>query len=629
MNATESANAFADLKQSLRAALETYSNVHRGSGQFSVVTTHLFERARKVVLEHLGLNHGKAEVIFCTPQRAAAYEARLGCVILHSLSSHDIGLPVGVRALVFKRGALARALPVETGGGTARLVSREWVIWAKAPGRFEPGTPAIVNIIAFARALQVLRQHGLDSFRPAPDEPERTTECLYHDELDPFSGQALLDRLRQTHMGGEIQVPTHEGTRSYVNLDNAASTPTFSPIWETYCEALQHSHTAGLAVIHEVKAICAQALGAPASDYDVLFTSNTTEAINIVAKAPYSPAEPDIEPVVLNTLLEHNSNELPWRAIPGHSLIRLPFDDEGFISLQEFESVLKAYNEEQHHGKRRIHLVALSGASNVLGTFSDLAAIATITHRYGARLLVDGAQLVAHRSVDMATCGIDYLVFSAHKAYAPFGAGALVARKGLLTLPQAQLDSLEASGNENTAGIAALGKALVLLQRIGLRVIQAHESELTAHALERLSQVQGLRIFGVKSAASAHFAQKGGVIAFCFERPMPKHTALELAKRGVGVRYGCHCSHLLVKRLHKIPPFLERVQWAIVSLFPQMELPGVVRASLGIENTKQDIDALVTALGEIVTPAKGPPRENSFRTRLNGFVQTAAGRVYS
>ena len=112
--------------------------------------------------------------------------------------------------------------------------------------------------------------------------------------------------------------------------------------------------------------------------------------------------------------------------------MRLNVDDEGFIDLKELETLLSAYNQENRHGDKRIRLVAVSGASNVLGIFNDLAEISRLVHQYGAHLLVDGAQMVAHRKVDMAALDLDYLVFSAHKVYAPFGSGVLAARKGLL-----------------------------------------------------------------------------------------------------------------------------------------------------------------------------------------------------
>ncbi len=332
---------------------------------------------------------------------------------------------------------------------------------------------------------------------------------------------------------------------------------------------------------------------------------------------------------MLNTLLEHNSNELPWRTIPGVSLIRLPVDAEGFLDLNELEARLRAYNQEGQHGNKRIKLVTVSGASNVLGTCNDLAEISRIAHRYGARLLVDAAQLVAHRKVETAGWGIDYLAFSAHKVYAPFGVGVLLVRKGLLNFDPAELALIRASGEENVAGIAALGKALVLLQRIGLDIIQEEEQALTARALRGLAQVPGLKLYGVKDPDSSRFAQKGGVIAFDLGNILPSRVAGALAERGgIGVRYGCHCAHLLIKRLVGVPPLLEQLQGLILILFPRVALPGIVRVSLGIENSAEDVDALIDVLDEIA----GQPRaavDGDGRRQMDDFARAAAQRVYA
>jgi len=627
---TQNANAvWIDLENSVRSVMETYSNVHRGSGQFSVVTSALYEQARKVVLRFVGLDAGRHTVAFCSPRQAEMLRGQFGAETRYCLSSEDIGLPLGVQALIVKKNALRRVIPSETGGGTARLVSREWVVWTKGEGRFEAGTPAIVNVITFARALQLLGQYGIASFESTTNGDASVTAMIYGDSPNAFSGAELLRELRQKHLGSDVLVPTRDGSRAYVNLDNAASTPTYAPILDTFCAAMRMSPEARRGIVQEVKAICARALGAPASDYDVLFTSNTTEAINLVARSLICEQASGVEPVIVNTLLEHNSNELPWRAVTGHSQLRIPADAEGIVDLSGLDELLRAYNQAHSHGKQRIRLVAVTGASNVLGTFNDLDKISKIVHEYGARLLVDGAQLVAHRRVDMECSGIDYLAFSAHKMYAPFGAGALVVKKGCLHFDPRVLASIEASGSSNAAGIAAMGKAFVLLQRIGMDLVQKEEQALTAHALERLSEVQGIRIFGINSPKSERFAQKGGVIAFVLDKCMPKKAAEELAEIGaIGVRYGCHCSHILVKRLHKIPPFLERFQQLIVKLFPKLELPGVVRVSFGLENTPEQIDALVATLNEVMINSKSATQVIPFRKRLNGFVVAVARRIY-
>ena len=630
------AAVFAELERGVHAALETYSNVHRGSGHNSLVSTHLYEQAREIVLEHLGLNKDKYVIIFCTPRRAELLKAQLKPGSYHSLSSQDIGLPLGVRALAVKRKALPKNIPFQTGGGTARLVSPGWVIWAKSPDKFEAGTPAIVNIIAFARALRLVQQFGQDAFHEADSEKLAAADILYHDELEQFSGRDLLAELRQTLIGRGVCVPTTAGTRPYINLDNAASTPTFTPIWETVCQTWRQPRPVQRGIIHEVKSICAGALGAPLADYDVIFTSNTTEAINLVAESLRQESGPGLKPVVVNTILEHNSNELPWRTLPGFSLIRLPVDAEGFVNLNELEALLRAYNQESQYGQKRIKLVAVSGASNVLGVCNDLAEISRIVHRYGAHLLVDAAQLVAHRQVEVERWGIDYLAFSAHKVYAPFGSGALVVRKGLLQFSPAELELIQSSGEENVGGLAALGKALVLLQRIGLDVIQEEEQALSGRALRGLAQIPSLEVYGVKDPASPRFAHKGGAIVFRLEGLRANGVAKELAEQGgIGVRYGCHCAHMLVKRLLNIHPLLEQFQGLLLTLFSQLSLPGLTRVSLGLQNNAEEIDALLRVLGQIARQPR-PGADNPFSSKqtdvqrqMGDFARAAARRVYT
>jgi selenocysteine lyase/cysteine desulfurase len=618
----------AELERGVQAALETYSNVHRGSGHNSMASTHLFEQARDIVLEYLGLNKSQYTVIFCTPRRAETLKAHLKAGSYQCLSSQDVGLPLGIRALAVKRRALPKGIPFQTGGGTARLVSPGWVIWAHAPDRFEAGTPAIVSIIAFAKALQLSQRFGKGVLQDAAAETCSATDILHRDELEKYSGQALLEELRKTLIGRGVRVPTLQGEKTFINLDNGASTPTFAPIWNAVRQTWRQPRQVRQEIVHEVKSICAGLLGAPLASYDVIFTSNTTEAINLVAES----LSRESEPVILNTLLEHNSNELPWRMIPGASLVRLPVDAEGFIDLNEMETVLRTYNQEGRHGTKRIKLVAVSGASNVLGVFNDLAAISRIVHLYGAKLLVDGAQLVAHRKVEMEKCGIDYLAFSAHKAYAPFGSGVLVARKGQLNFSPDELDLIQTSGEENTGGIAALGKAFVLLQRIGLDVIQEEEQSLTRQTLLGLAQIPGLTIYGIKNPDSPRFAQKGGVIVFSLKQYMPNRVAKELAEQGgIGVRYGCHCAHLLIKHLLDVGPFLERFQGLLLTVLPQIALPGVVRVSLGIENSQEEIDTLIHVLGIIAQQAASTHNglsRKEVRQQMNDFVGAASRTVY-
>jgi selenocysteine lyase/cysteine desulfurase len=622
-------DAFTELEQGVFAALETYSNVHRGSGQNSVVTTYLYERARDIVLNYLGLNKGKYVVIFCSTRGGDALKTNLEPESYQSVSSHDFGLSLGVMALAVRRKALPKGAPLRAGGGTTTLVSPVWAIWAKAPHKFEAGTPSIINIITFARALLIIRKSGKDYFINPSSEKLTATDILYRDELEEYSGRELLEELRQTLIGRNISVPIAEGVRPYINLDNSASTPAFTPVWNAVRQTLRQSIEIQREVIFEVKSVCSHILGAPQDKYDIIFSSNATEAINLVAESLGHESLPGTDTVVLSTILEHTSNDLPWRLIPQITMERLYVDSEGFLDLIELDNVLSAYNQKGLHGNKRIRIMAMSGASNVLGTINDLEEISRIVHKYGARLLVDAAQLVAHRKVEMDRCGIDYLAFSAHKVYAPFGTGVLVIRKDLLNFNDSELEKIKSSGEENAGGIAALGKSLVLIGRIGLDVIRAEEQVLTGRILNGLSKIDGVKIYGVKDPASPRIAQKGGVIVFTIKGLMSDKVARELANGcGIGVRSGCHCAHILVKHILGVPPSLERFQRIIARLFRQLKFPGVARVSLGIGNTIEDVDTLIQAVGKIAARTNTPNRKKA-EGQINDFAKAVAERVYS
>ncbi len=600
---------FAELEQCVYAALETYSNVHRGSGHNSVVSTRLYEGARNAVIEYLGLSRSRYSVIFCTPLRAAKLTAQLREKDFKSVSSQDFGLAIGLIALAIRKSALPAGAPFETGGGTTRLMSKDWVLWAKGPDKFEPGTPAIINVIALAKALQLSGKPGQAAPADQGMENLAANDILYQDELRDYSGRQLLEQLRHTLIGRNLEVPAADGSKPYINLDNSASTPTFTPVWEAFRKTLLQSEAVKKQIVDEVKCICAGFLGAPQSGYEVIFTSNTTEAINLAAESLGREFGPETEPVVINTLLEHSSNDLPWRMLPGGTLLRLSIDNEGFIDLSELENLLKAYNREKQFGKKRVRLVAISGASNVLGICNDLSEISRIVHRYDARLLVDAAQLAAHREVKMEQDGIDYLAFSAHKIYAPFGTGALVARKGLLAFSPSEMDRIRDSGEENAAGIAALGKALLLVQRIGMDIIAKEEAALIQRALTGMSAISGLQTYGLSDPASPGFNRKTGVIVFSLKSKMANQISRELAARSaIGTRYGCHCAHILIKHILGVSPGLETFQRRMLTVLPNLRLPGVARVSFGIQNTEQEVDILIrtlTALTGNRQPATG------------------------
>jgi selenocysteine lyase/cysteine desulfurase len=608
-------NAYAELEKSIFAALETYSNVHRGSGHFSKVTTQLYEKARTIVLEFLNLKKSGYKVIFCSPRRAEIFSGVLKSGSFKILRSSEYGLNLGVAAIAVRKKTLPAGIPFETGGGSTRLYGADWVMWAKAPDRFEAGTPAIINIIAFAKALLMMKQMGSDIFIHEPFEEVGAKEILYDNKPEAGTGIGLLHELHKNLIGRNVLVPTTKGLQTFINFDNSASTPTFTPVWDAFRHTIHQPEYIRRAIIDEVRKICEEMLGAPLTNYDILFTSNTTESINIAAQSLANETNPGTDPVILTTTLEHSSNDLPWRTVAGHALLRLPVSNEGLFDLNELEILLRSYNAEYQHGSERIKLLAVTGASNVLGTCNDLPKIGSIACKYGVRLLVDAAQLMAHRKMDMKASGIDYLVFSAHKVYAPFGTGVLIARKGLLHFGDDELKRINTSAEENPGGIAALGKAFLLLNRIGYDHIEAHERKLTSRAMLELARIPGFKIHGSLPGESFYPEHKIGVIGFEQKNRMSSAVAGKLARRaGIGVRYGCLCAHLIIKQLAGFTPFTEKIQRFVLTIVPILNLQGITRVSFGIQNTEEEVDALIGELKGIAGVSDDRTETNEVRT---------------
>ncbi|HJX52160.1 MAG TPA: aminotransferase class V-fold PLP-dependent enzyme [Polyangia bacterium] len=591
-------NTLAAIEASVYGALEHYANVHRGSGHNSQISTQLYEHARAVVLDHLGLDQEHV-VIFGTPWRLEKLQRQLpGHARGQMLGSSDLGLPVGVRALVVRRADLPKGPASHPGGGTIKMVSEGSVDWADAPDRFEPGTPNVMGVIAFTRAL------ALAGNVPAPTPDACRAKISAEDQADGLanlSGTALLRELRAQQIGRDVLVPTADGARPAIYFDNGASTPTFEPVWQAVRRAWRLDEAGQRTLVQSTRAAVHRFFGAPASDYDVMFAANTSEAIALAASSLGHIVEPGS--VVLSTAFEHNSNELPWRFLPGVTQAHLPVDRDGFVDPAHLEGVLRAYNQDHQYGKRRIGLVAVCGASNVMGTCNDLPAMARLAHQYGAKLLVDAAQLAPHRRIRMSEQGIDLLAFSAHKMYAPFGSGGLIARKGLLALAPDEERLAASSGEENVAGIAALGKAVELLERIGMDTVAREEESLTRHAIARLAYVPGIKLYGLADARDQRLAHKTGVL--CIEIAGVPHNVLArlLAEQGgVATRSGCFCVNMFVKRLlgiGRLKNSIARVGLALLPRTAERLLPGLVRISFGMTSRPHEIDRLVDILSRI------------------------------
>ena len=595
--------ALTEFFDAVHAALRVYANVHRGSGHFSLISTALYEEARRIVLQHSGRNPKQYTTLFCTADGARTLLKKAANRDYSLFSSKDLGLPLGVIALVINQRDLPGGVPARTGGGCVKLVSKNSVVWSPVPERHEAGTPAVINIIAFAKALQLSRKYGKSLFDFDGNRNFSASDLLEKDAFSGVRGKELLSRLRDTVVGKGVHVPVEKGDLVYVNLDNAASTPALEPVWEVFKEVLTMPAHHWSALVEKTRDICRDFLKAPEDVYDVFFTGNTTDSLNIVAGNLCLKGNPDTETVVVNTMLEHHSNELVWRFNGQVTLERLPVDACGFLDPSRLDQTLKAYNDQFLFGKKRVRLVAVCGISNVLGTVQNLEEISRICRKYGAKLLVDAAQLAAHREMDMLGNGVDILALSGHKMYAPFGAGVLAIRKGLLAKDAGA--ALHREEKENAAGIAALGKAMNLLQRVGLKTVVAEEQELTRQLLAGLTANRGIQTYGTTAGVCPRFGNRAGIVVFRLEKVPHNLLVKELAEKGgIGVRDGCFCAHILVKDLLRIHPFREKLAEWLLYLLPGLAhpsglLPGLVRVSLGLGNVEGEIRRFLDVLQEI------------------------------
>ncbi len=429
----------------------------------------------------------------------------------------------------------------------------------------------------------------------------------------------LIEKLHSEVVGIDIQVPLLPGgTRPYVNLDNASSTPTFRPVVEKVDEFMRYysnvargtglkSQVASWAY-EESRSTIARFLGAdPAAD-TVIVTRNTTESLNrLAALFPFKP-----DSLVLTTLMEHHSNDLPWRRRA--RVVHAGLNPDGSLDLDDFAAKLKELS-----GK--VALVAVTGASNVTGWVNPIHRLAQLAHEAGAKIAVDAAQIAPHRPIDMRKPDdpghLDFVAFSGHKTYAPYGIGILAGNKSILhahepalvgggvvdlvTLNSAVwrgLPSREEAGTPAVVGAVAMATAINLLEAAGWDAITEHEAELTMYALTRISRIPGIKVYGKIEADDLE--DRIGVIAFSMDRTPAQLVAAVLAyEAGVGARCGLFCAHPYVFALLGIDERdAEKLRERVTGGNPA-DLPAMLRASIGLYNDKNDVDALCDCLEAI------------------------------
>lgn len=323
-------------------------------------------------------------------------------------------------------------------------------------------------------------------------------------------------------------------------------------------------------------------IGAHSKD-EILFTRGTTESINLVARTLADQICHEGDEIVVTTM-EHHSNIVPWQMAcerTGAVLRVAPINEHGELILSEFEALL---NE-------RTKIVSVAHVSNVLGTVNPVAEIIRMAHKYGAKVLIDGAQAIAHIPVNVVELDADFYAFSGHKVYAPNGIGVLYGKREILDAMPPFMGGGEMietvrfekttynklpykyeAGTPDYVGSCALATALDYISAIGMKEIADYEHELLAYATEKIKEIEGIRIIGEAK-------EKSGVLSFMVDGVHPYDIGMMLDKLGIAIRTGHHCAEPLV-------------DW--------YGIPGTARASFAFYNTKEEIDYFISSLKRVL-----------------------------
>jgi len=377
-----------------------------------------------------------------------------------------------------------------------------------------------------------------------------------------------------------------------VYLDNAATTQKPAPVIDAlraYYETQNANIHRG---VHHLSEIATQAYEAArvkvqrflnAADLkEIIFTRGATESINLVAQSYVRPRLQAGDEVLI-THLEHHSNIVPWQMLrdeKGLVLKVAPINDQGEVIFEEFEKLITP----------RTKLVSVTHVSNALGTINPIKKMIDLAHRKGAAVLIDGAQAVPHVAVDVRALDADFYAFSGHKVYGPTGIGALYGKKALLeamppyqgggdmilsvTFEKTKYNHLPykfEAGTPHIEGVIGLGAAIDYVTKIGLANIAAYEHEVLVHGTKVLTAVPGLRLIGTAR-------EKAGVLSFELQGVHPHDIGTILDQEGIAIRTGHHCAQ----------PVMDR-----------FDVPATARASLGLYNTNDEMDALAAGLKKV------------------------------
>jgi len=380
--------------------------------------------------------------------------------------------------------------------------------------------------------------------------------------------------------------------RPLVYLDNAATTQKPRCVIEAISKEYQsvnanvhrgvHFLSQQATELHEAARERVRRFLNAAGTSEILFTRGTTESLNLMAFS-YGEAFLKAGDEVLLTTMEHHSNIVPWQLLrerKGIVLKVIPIHEDGRLNLDEIDDFFTP----------KTKLLSVAHVSNVLGTVNPIRQLADLAHAHGCHLLVDAAQSVPHFRVDVQELDADFLAFSGHKVYGPTGIGVLYGREELLermppyqgggemiarvTFEKTTYERLPykfEAGTPDYVGSHALAVALDYVDRIGMDRIHAHERDLTTYALQRMREIEGLRIYG-------ETAEKDAVVAFNVGRIHPLDLGTLLDRLGIAIRTGHHCAQPLMDRYG---------------------VEGMARASFALYTEKSDIDALVEGIERV------------------------------
>lgn len=406
------------------------------------------------------------------------------------------------------------------------------------------------------------------------------------------SSQTSFENIRKDF---PILKRTVRENKDLVYLDNASTTQkpnqVIDAITDFYRNHNANIHRAVYALAEEATELYEQTRDKVAdlinikNRKEIIFVRGTTEAINLVAYA-WGRDHLKESDIIVTTEYEHHSNIVPWQLLTkekGAKLEYIGMDDDGELILDDLDKYLAT-------GK--VKLVTFSLVSNVLGTISDAEKIISKCKAAGVLTLIDGAQAVPHMRVDVEKLGCDFFAFSGHKMLGPTGIGILWVRTSVLETMNPfqgggdmirEVHKYETTWNDlpykfeagtpSIADVVGFGAAIDYLLKIGMDNIRQHEIELTSYALEKLSSVKGLHIYGTRD-----ISKRGGVISFNFADVHPHDVAQIIDGEGIAIRSGHHCAQVLMERLN---------------------VAATSRVSFYIYNTKEEIDKLINSLNKV------------------------------